>query len=119
MPARVYKTDKEQLLAEGKLIVSATDDAKFQHKVEMVNLVLGGITPSMLSKYVRESKNTITLWVKTATNKVLTHSASRSNLVVPRDSQREISGILKPFLKRTIQKNMATMSGMVRHYPHI
>ena len=66
MPARVYKTDKEQLLAEGKLIVSATDDAKFQHKVEMVNLVLGGITPSMLSKYVRESKNTITLWVKTA-----------------------------------------------------
>ena len=118
MPARVYKTDKEQLLAEGKLIVSATDDAKFQHKVEMVNLVLGGITPSMLSKYVRESKNTITLWVKTADEQGF-DALRVKNLVVPRDSQREISGILKPFLKRTIQKNMATMSGMVRHYPHI
>ena len=69
MPARVYKTNKEQLLAEGKLIVNATDDAKFQHKVEMVNLVLGGMTPSMLSEFVRESKNTITLWVKTADEK--------------------------------------------------
>ena len=69
MPPRVYKTDKEQLLAEGKRIVNATDDAKFQHKVEMVNLVLGGMTPSALSEYVRESKNTITLWVKTADEK--------------------------------------------------
>ncbi len=69
MPARVYKTDKEQLLAEGKRIVSSTDDSKFQHKVEMVNLVLGGMTPSALSEFVRESKNTITLWVKTADEK--------------------------------------------------
>ena len=69
MPARVYKTDKEQLLAEGKLIVSSTDDSKFQHKVEMINLVLGGMTPSALSEFVCESKNTITLWVKTADEK--------------------------------------------------
>ncbi len=66
MPARVYQTDKEKLLSEGKSIVRATDDAKFQHRVEMVNLVLGGMTPSALSEYVRESKNTITRWVKTA-----------------------------------------------------
>ena len=69
MPARVYKTDKEQLLAEGKLIVSSTADAKFQHKVELVNLVLSGMTPSALSEFVCESKNTITLWVKTADEK--------------------------------------------------
>ncbi len=69
MPTRVYKTNKEDLLAEGKSIVRATDDAKFQHKVEMVNLVLEGMTPSALSEYVRESKNTITLWVKTADEK--------------------------------------------------
>ena len=35
----------------------------------MVNLVLGGMTPSALSEFVRESKNTITLWVKTADEK--------------------------------------------------
>ena len=69
MPARVYKTDKEQLLAEGKLIVSSTADAKFQHKVELVNLVLSGMTPSALSEFVCESKNTIKLWVKTADEK--------------------------------------------------
>ena len=119
MPARVYKTDKEQLLAEGKLIVSATDDAKFQHKVEMVNLVLGGITPSMLSKYVRESKNTITLWVKTADEQGFDALRVKKQPGRPTRLSEGISGILKPFLKRTIQKNMATMSGMVRHYPHI
>ncbi len=38
MPTRKYKTDKNQLLAEGQMIVSSTDDAKFQHKVELVKL---------------------------------------------------------------------------------
>ena len=38
MPTRVYKSDKEQLLAERKMIVNSTDDSKFQHKVELVNL---------------------------------------------------------------------------------
>lgn len=66
MPTRKYKTDKAQLLAEGQMIVNSTDDAKFRHKVELVNLVLGGMPPSVLSKYVSESKNTITRWVKSA-----------------------------------------------------
>lgn len=64
MPTRKYKSDKNQLLAEGQRIVSSTDDAKFQHKVGLVNLVLGGMTPSSLSEHVSESKNTITMWVK-------------------------------------------------------
>ncbi len=66
MPERKYKTNKEKLLAEGILIVSSTDDAKYQHRVEAVNLVLGGMKPSELSKYISESKNTITSWVKIA-----------------------------------------------------
>ena len=69
MPARKYKTDTNQLLAEGQMIVSSTDDAKYQHRVEMVNLVLGGMTPSALSQYVSESKNTITMWVKSVDEK--------------------------------------------------
>lgn len=66
MPARKYKTNPSELLAEGQLIVNSTDDAKYQHKVEMVNLVLSGLTPSYLSNYCGDSKNTITLWVKVA-----------------------------------------------------
>lgn len=66
MPARKYKTDPAKLLAKGKEIVRTTDDEKFKHKVEAVNLVLGGLTPSFLSNYYKESKRTITLWVKTA-----------------------------------------------------
>lgn len=66
MPSRNYVTDPQVLLAEGQMIVSSTDDAKYQHKVECVNIVLGGMPPSELSKYVAESKNTITQWVKTA-----------------------------------------------------
>jgi len=66
MPTRKYKTNPEQLLAKGQLIANSTQDAKYQHKVEMVNLVLSGLTPSYLSRYCGDSKNTITLWVKTA-----------------------------------------------------
>lgn len=66
MPSRNYVSDPAALLAEGQMIVSSTEDSKFQHKVECVNIVLGGMPPSELSKYVAESKNTITSWVKTA-----------------------------------------------------
>lgn len=60
MPKRQYKTDPRQLLAEGQMIINTTDDVKFQHKVELVSLVLGGLSPSFLSEYCAESKNTIT-----------------------------------------------------------
>lgn len=66
MPKRKYKSDPAALLAEGQLIVKSGDDAKFQHRVEMVNLVLAGLTPSFLAEHVADSKNAITLWVKTA-----------------------------------------------------
>jgi transposase len=66
MPTRKYKTDSAKLLAEGQIIVNSTDDGKFQHKVEMVNPVLAGLTPSFISEYTADSKNAITLWVKKA-----------------------------------------------------
>ena len=64
MPARKYKTDPGQLLAEGQQIVHSTSDAKYRHKVEMINLVLSGLIPSYLNTYCGDSKLTITLWVK-------------------------------------------------------
>ncbi len=66
MPTRKFVTDPAQLLAEGQMLVNADNDAKFQHKIEMVNLVLSGLTPSYLSQYCGDSKNAITLWVKIA-----------------------------------------------------
>ena len=66
MPVRKYKTDPVQLLAEGQKIVHSTTDTKYRHKVEMVNLVLGGFSPAYLSSYCGNSKRTITLWVKIA-----------------------------------------------------
>ena len=69
MPARKYKTDPAQLLAEGQEIVRSTTDAKYRHKVEMVNLVLSGLTPSYLSTYCGDSKRTITLWMRIKSKK--------------------------------------------------
>ena len=63
---RRYKTDPELLLAQGKAIVDAGDEVRYQHKVEMVNLVLGGLTPSFLAEHCGDSKNSITGWVKAA-----------------------------------------------------
>ena len=63
---RKYKTDPELLLAQGKAIVAAGDDERYQHKVEMVNLVLGGLVPSFLAEHCGDSKNAITKWVKDA-----------------------------------------------------
>ncbi len=66
MHTRVIE-NRASLIVQGKMIVHSTDDAKYQHKVELVLLVLAGLTPSFLSEYCAESKNTITSWVKTVT----------------------------------------------------
>ena len=46
-------------------VLASISDDKYRHKVEMVNLVLSGLTPSYLSTYC-SSKRIITLWVKIA-----------------------------------------------------
>ena len=47
-------------------VLASISDDKYRHKVEMVNLVLSGLTPSYLSIYCNSSKRMITLWVKIA-----------------------------------------------------
>jgi hypothetical protein len=64
MPMRKYVTDPKKLLSEGHLIVNSTDAAKYLHKVEMANLVLAGLAPSVISKHTADSKNAVTLWEK-------------------------------------------------------
>lgn len=64
MAKRKFKSNISILLAEGDLIVKSCEDARYQHKVEMVNLVLNGMTPTELSQFCGESKNTIISWVK-------------------------------------------------------
>ena len=63
---RKYKTDPELLLAQGKAIVAVREEARYQHKVAMVNLVLSGLSPSFLAKYCGDCKNAISGWVKRA-----------------------------------------------------
>ena len=66
MPRRKYRSDPEELLAQGRQIVRRDGEARFQHRVEMVNLVLAGAVPSELARLSGDSKNAITMWVKTA-----------------------------------------------------
>lgn len=66
MPVRNYRTPINSLIEEGQKIVKSNADARFIHRVEMVNLVLSGLPPSKVSKFCRESKNSITSWVKIA-----------------------------------------------------
>ena len=66
MPKRVYKSDKQALISEAKLILSEGGDAKFIHRVDMVNLVLSSIPVAILSEATGNSVNAITSWVKKA-----------------------------------------------------
>jgi len=66
MRKRKYHTNPTRVLAEGQKIVQTTEDAKYRHRVEIVNLILSGQIPSQLSQYVKEGKNAITQWVKIA-----------------------------------------------------
>ena len=99
MPARKYKTDPAQLLAEGQKIVHSTSDAKYRHKVEMINLVLSGLPPSYLSTYCGDSKRTITLWVKIADEQgfeeLKTKKPTGSPSKLTREQKAEIRAILE------------------------
>lgn len=48
------------------MVLSQSDEAKFVHRVDMVNLVLSGIPVSVLSAATNDSINSITGWVKKA-----------------------------------------------------
>ena len=63
MRKRQYKTDPSILLEQGKEIVSQSADNKFVHRVSMVNLILGGMTPEELSMYCGDSRRVLYDWL--------------------------------------------------------
>ena len=63
MRTRQYKTDPSVLLEQGKEIVTQSADNKFVHRVSMVNLILGGMTPEELSMYSGDSRRVLYDWV--------------------------------------------------------
>lgn len=64
MNVRVFKSDKQALIEEGKKIVSSNDDTKYLRKVTIVNLMLNGISASSLSPWCGEASRTISTWMK-------------------------------------------------------
>ena len=66
MPSLKYVTDKTVLLREARRILSDDEEAEYIHKVNCANMVLAGMSPSQVGKYVTESSNTIESLVKTA-----------------------------------------------------
>lgn len=64
MRTRQYINDPEMLLAQGREIVNQSADAKFVHRVSMVNLILGGMSPDELSTYSGDSRRILYDWLK-------------------------------------------------------
>lgn len=64
MNNRKYHTDPEELLRQGKEIMSSTDDVRFHFRVFSVNMVLSGLPASQISKLAGVSKMTVSSWVK-------------------------------------------------------
>lgn len=64
MNIRVFKSDKQALIEEGKRIVSSNDNAKYLRKVTIVNLMLHRISASSLSLWCGETSRTLSSWMK-------------------------------------------------------
>lgn len=66
MNNRKFKSDKAELIAEGRRIVSLpSDDAKFLHKVAIVNLMLSGADIRTLANACGKTTRTLSSWIKT------------------------------------------------------
>ena len=59
-----YINNREELLTQGRSIVSESADNKFVHRVSMVNLMLSGFPAKELAKYCGESERTLQSWLK-------------------------------------------------------
>ncbi len=64
MKVRHFIHSPEELLKQGQEIVKQTGEAKFIHRVTMVNLILSGMRAKELSQYSGDSVRTINTWVK-------------------------------------------------------
>lgn len=65
MNKRMYNTDPEILLEQGKVIMSSSNESKFHFKVFVVNMVLSGFPASQICSVAGVSKVAVTSWVKT------------------------------------------------------
>ena len=66
MNSRKYNTDPEELLKQGKAIMSSSDESRFHFRVFAVNMVLSGCTASQIGNMAGVSKQAVTGWVKIA-----------------------------------------------------
>lgn len=59
-----YINNPDDLLKQGKDLVSKNADNKFVHRVSMVNLMLSGMSPKTLSVFCGDSERTLQTWLK-------------------------------------------------------
>ncbi len=64
MKTHKYIHDPKTLLEQGKIIVTENADNKFIYRVSMVNLLLGGMSPKVLSEFCGYSERTLQTWLK-------------------------------------------------------
>ncbi len=64
MKVHKYINDPKILLEQGKIIVTENADNKFVHRVSMVNLLLSGMSPKVLSGFCGYSERTLQTWLK-------------------------------------------------------
>lgn len=64
MRVRRYIHNPEELLKQGQEIVKQTAEARFIHRVSMVNLILSGMKAKDLSQSCGDSVRTLNTWVK-------------------------------------------------------
>lgn len=64
MKVHKYINDRKTLLEQGKIIVTKNVDKKFIYRVSMVNLLLSGMSPKVLSEFCGYSERTLQTWLK-------------------------------------------------------
>ncbi len=64
MKTHKFVNDPKELLKQGHGIVAKNAETKYVHRVTMVNLMLGGMTPQYLSKHCGTSERTLQTWIK-------------------------------------------------------
>ena len=65
MNNRKYKTNPDELLAQGQAIMSSSDEARYLFRVFAVNMVLAGTPASQVGASAGFTKAAVTGWVKT------------------------------------------------------
>lgn len=99
--SRKFKHPKEELLEEGRRIVSESSDSKFLFRVSMVNLILAGAKPSELSKYCGVDERALTGWVA----KVDDHGFQSLMAVKQTGRPSKLSDAQKEEIKFVLQKD--------------